>query len=431
LPIGEPGLRGKPGVDHRGYDLSIEAKGYPPQPLHACEVHEGQEQRIGIRLRAARSIAVTVTVRDDLGAPVQGAKVEALGERDVEVSTDANGCGVVRLAAASKLGLSASHVGYRSAQRWLEPEAEAVALQTTLTLARVRPLDGQVKDQFGAPAAGMSLHVEDRIVGQSDVEGRFHVDEFPLGPRKFLVVSGSEMDPIQWTGEQSPETVDAEMGPVSIVLQRRPGSVAVRVAVVGAATGEALELSDARLFLYLDAPGGYFLQKRTQAGRGFVTSAATPAGRWRLDVVTATGHRGSLPFELIEGQPPTELRLELPLPGTITGRLRFQGVAPPSNAILSVRHAAIDRSAFVQFHYPGRWHLDAATQTVADNQFGSTGSLRMQPVANPTFTLASADPTDELIFTVRGDGIAGEATVRVQPGRSCEVVVEVGPKPPR
>lgn len=425
LPTGEPNPLLDQSTDRRRYELWIEADGHPAQPLTPVELQPDVETRVAVRLLASRQVVVTAIVRNDLGAPIADAVV-ACGAATAR--TDASGRATLSVEASPQLGLSASCGGHRNAQHWLEP-GTADAAEVSLVLARVRPLYGRVVDQFGAAAAGMLLFVDQHRVGVTDAEGGFHVGDFPLGQRPLTVSPPADIDPVRWTGEQAPETVDAEAGPVTIVLQRRPGSVDVRVAIVDAANGGALEPLQSILCLRDEASGHYFVRKQIEAERAAIVAKGTPAGRWRLDVVTATGHRGSLKFELIEGQPATELRLELMAPGTILGRLHFDRLAAPANVTLHVAHATIDPTAFVQFRRPGSWRLDVATQTLTDHQLGGTGGLQMQPRSNSSFRLDSVDPTDELVFRVLGEGITGEATVRVGPGQTRELSIEVRAKP--
>ena len=43
--------------------------------------------------------------------------------------------------------------------------------------------------------------------------------------------------------------------------------------------------------------------------------------------------------------------------------------------------------------------------------------------------LDAADPTDDLVFLVRGEGVTGQATLRVEPGQTRDLVIEVRAKP--
>ncbi len=425
LPIGEPNPMLDQRTDQRRYEIWVEADGFPEQPLTPVELQPSAETRVAVRLLASRQFVVTALVRDDLGAPIADAVVTCL---TAVARTDAKGQATLSVEARPKLGLWASCEGHRREGQTLEPGTAGTA-EVILVLPRVRPLEGRVVDQLGAGAAGMNLFVEQRMVGVTDAEGRFHIHEFPRGPRSLIVVSAAGMDTVQWIGTQAPETVDADAGPVTIVLQRRLGSVDVRVAVVDAATGSALEPVQSILTLRDEASGHYFLRKLVETERSVIIAKGTPAGRWRLDVVTATGHRGSLGFDATDGQPATELRLELQTPGTILGRLQFGSLTVPANVTLHVAHATLDATSFVQFRYPGNWRPDAETQTVTDNPFGGTGELRLQPLRNASFRLDAVDPTDELVFRVVGEGITGEATVRVGPGQTRELSIEVRPKP--
>lgn len=427
LPVGEPLVVEQQGYHERLYDLSIEAGGHPQQPLHPFELQAGTEQTVTVRLVDTSSIAVSVEVRDDLGAPIADARVDAGETRNVEARTDAAGRAELTVPATSSISVAAEAPGHRRAHQQVKLAAGA-SVRVSLTLPRTCPLDGRVVDQFGAPVAGMFLFVDGHHLGTTDAEGRFHADAFPMGSRELGVVMGPTMDRTRWTGRQTPKVVDAGQGPVTITMQRRTGSVDVQVAIVDAG-GQGLESIETNLALFTDeARGGFFLFKEPAVKRGLVLARSCVAGRWRLCVRTADGRRGSLIFAVTEGQLPTDLRLELPVPGTVNGRLQFVDVPPPANVTLHVRHATIEPGMWTSFRYPGRWHVDARSQSVTGDQNGWTGSLRMQPAQDLTFRVDSADPTEELVFTVIGEGVAGEARVRVEPGQTRDVVVEVRAK---
>jgi hypothetical protein len=333
---------------------------------------------------------------------------------------------VLSVDAAPKLLVTANAAGHAEGSRWLDVAPTDTALHADLVLPRTRALEGVVVDQFGEPAAGMWLiHDGQQSVERTDADGRFRIAGFPAGPRRLTVALAPGAERTHWTGEQSPETVDAERGPVRIVVQRRPGRVDVRVVIVDAASGEALEPSKVALWLWHDSAERYVEPKQLQSARGIVTATATPAGRWRLDVVTVTGHRGAWQFEIAEGQPPVEHRLALPAPGTITGRLRFVGVAAPASVSLHVRHATLDGTSFVQYRYPGQWRPEVASQSVTGNEHGGTGSLRMHPAQNAAFRLDAVDTGDDIVFEAEGEGVTGTATVRVGAGGAREVVIEM------
>jgi len=109
----------------------------------------------------------------------------------------------------------------------------------------------------------------------------------------------------------------------------------------------------------------------------------------------------------------------------VLGELRFVGVTAPAALTLRVAHATVDAKAFTQFRFPGTWRPDPASQQVAVDPWGGPGALQLQPAQNVTFRLDAADPADDLVFTVHGEGLDGRATVRVQPGQTGAVVVEV------
>ncbi|HZN39909.1 MAG TPA: sigma-70 family RNA polymerase sigma factor [Planctomycetota bacterium] len=427
LPVGEPGPLGRMDRDERLYDLSVEASGHPRQPLHPLDLKPGTEQEVTVSLVEAQSIIVAVDVHDDLGAPVANAAVSAGETQLVNGRTDAAGHAELTVPATSRIHVSGEAPGHRNAQEQLTV-ASAAPLRVSLTLARTRPLDGRVVDQFGAPIAGMAVFVGHTHLCDTDAEGRFHADACPVGEREIAVAMAPKMDSSRWTGEQTPQTLDAERGPVTITMQRRTGHIDVRVAIVDARSGQTLEPTETFLGLFTEETRGFHIRKLHESSQGVVVAKDCAAGRWRLSVRTASGQRGALDFVLTEGQPPAELRLELPAPGAVTGRLRFVDVEPPREVTVHVQHQKPDPTAWTSFVFPGRWQVDATSQTTIGAENGQWGSLRMQPARNPVFRLESADPTDTIVFIVIGDGVRGEANARVEPGQARDVVVEVHKK---
>jgi hypothetical protein len=428
LPIGEAGFMRGRGTNERAYDLCLHADGYPAQPLLPCEVQPGAEVEVVARLVAARHVTVTAVVRDDAGAAIAHAAVEVRGDRTVRGKTDATGRAEFVIGGAPTVFVSATSDSHRSVQE--QPFAigsDAGFLTANLVLPRACPLDGVVVDQHGEPLPGAPLYLDRSPEAYTDGQGRFHIAEFPVGEHT-LRVAPPAMDPTEWTGKQEPEVVDAARGPVRIVMQRRSGRADVRVAIVDTRSGEVLEPTDTVLRLFDVGQGRYLQRKNLRTEGGAVAADATPAGKWRLDVVTATGHRGSLTFELDETQRTCDLRLPLEPPGTLTGRVQFTGVAASGRVVVRVQHAVPDPHAYRRYRYAGRWVADAASQCVLEQQFGGTGDLTLQPASNPTFRLERVDPDQDLVLRATGDGVAGELTVRVAPGGTSDVVLEVRPK---
>ena len=430
LPIGEPSLYQQPGCHERVYDLAVVAEGYPEQPLHGIELQAGSESRITIRLVKARTVQVAVDVRDDRGAAVAGAIVTAAESETDVACTDRSGHAELKVPATSKVRVYAEAKGHRTAHQQVDAGA-GDPIRLTLTLVRTRPLDGRLVDQFGAPIVGMSVALGGQPLATTDREGRFHVDDFPLGQRKLIIVLG-DADSSRWTREQTPETVDAEQGPVTITMRRRTGSVDVCAAVVDAATGQPLEVAQVQLCLYDERHERVVSRKRTTLQHGLVLAKDCCAGRWSLCLRTAGGHRGWSMFTLTEGQPPLDLRLALQAPGTVTGRLQFAG-SMPQTVTVEARLVGNDPEANLIsaiIRRPGRWQ-ETGSQTVTGTELGQTGMLHMQPAQDATFRLVSADPTETLVITVRGEGVTGEARVRIEPGQTRECVIDVLPKPQR
>ena len=80
-----------------------------------------------------------------------------------------------------------------------------------------------------------------------------------------------------------------------------------------------------------------------------------------------------------------------------------------------------------------RWHVDATRVSIATQQnlgqpSAGTGPLQLQPAIDSSFRLDAADVTDDLVFTVFGEGVTGTATVRVMPSQTRELVIEVHAK---
>lgn len=426
LPVGEPFDRRPAGLTERSWSFRVEAADHPEQPPLGLELlPDGLCERT-IDLLPARAVTVVATVVDDLGVPVVDATVEVTGGgATTHARTDAAGRAELTARAVEKLHVAASAPRHRRAGSAVELAPDGVRVETSLVLARTQPLDVRVVDQFGAPAAGMSLFVDDRPLGSTDADGRCHVAVFPAGPRQLVVALGVAVNRAQWTGRYSPETVDAAAGPVTVVMQRRPGDVDVQVAVVDAASGAPLEPMASALSLFLEDRARFLPIVTPEAERGLLRAEHLPAGRYRIDVRTASGQRGSLAFELELGQPAAELRLPLATSGTITGRLRFVGVAPPAEVAVWVSHERRAPQSYVQFRYPGRWRAEGPGQRVVTEEHGGTGQLRLQPALATTFRLEHADPDEPLVFLVTGPGIAGRATFRVAPGATFDGTIDV------
>lgn len=419
LPIGERNHWNKGTVANQ-YELWIDAEGYAWQALQPFLLDPNVEQNLTFRLVATREMTVTIFVRDDAGTPIPDALVVVDGVGQVQGRTNSAGTAELAVRSAPSLAIRATCANHREARAQLLITADMLSAQQTLTLERTHTFSGSVVDQLGKPAAGMSLWVDQTKVATADAQGRFQVDDFPMGERRVVLAIPPEEDPIRWTGAQEPKVVNAAHGPVTFVMQRRLGSIDVRIAIVDASTGQTLEPVDAKLHLLFGQQ--FLLQKRIETAPGLITSPDTPAGRWQLTVRTTTGQQGALEFTLTEGQPPTDLRLELPLPGTITGRLTFVGIAPPENLTLEVHHASYGGTR--SLGRPGAWVVDPSGQSL-DNDWSGRPALKMQPAQNPAFRLELVDPNDSIVIAVRSRELVGETTVRVKPGQLSEVVIEV------
>jgi RNA polymerase sigma factor (sigma-70 family) len=431
LPIGEAGVPRLGKVHERAYDLWLEADDLPAQPLLRCELRAGAELDLTARLAGLRRVPVVVEVRDDLGVPIANATIEAGGERAVRAHTDAAGRAkvTVEMVGGRKVGVNATAPGHGHQSRFVDVGPDAAPVSVALSLPRVQPLTGVVVDQLGKPAAGMALMFDAMNELQvTDAEGRFRIEHFPVGAQRLTVGLGRGVEAVHWLGKQEPEVVDAAHGPVRIVAHRRIGRTDVHIAVIDARSGEPLEPLDAALWLYDEQQRRFGQQKRTTTGSGFVAAAATPAGQWRLDVVTATGHRGSLGFDLDGTQANTELRLSLQPPGTLTGRVVFVGVAESERVAVSVRHETADPLSFTRYRHPGKWAVDPTSQSVAGDGLDGTGTLTMQPARNPTFRLQHVDPGQALRLHATCPGAAGEAVVTVASNGTADIVLELRPK---
>ncbi|MFT6082419.1 MAG: RNA polymerase sigma-70 factor (ECF subfamily) [Planctomycetota bacterium] len=435
LPIGE-GRDPWSGRDQgHSYRLWVEMDGFPTQPLHTVDVDPDALQRVLLQLMAEREVTVHVEVNDDLGKAIEGAVLEAYGDSRSQATSDAAGLATIRMAATQRLRVLAEAPGHRWAEQELDVGASTTEALVQFVLTRTQRLVGQVIDSAGEPVASPSLFLDNRHVGSADADGHFVIEDFPMGPQPLVVALPSGADHSAWIGEQSPGAVDAAHGPVTIVLTRRPGNTDVAIRIVDAISGNPLEIAQARLGLWIEVGGrgGYWITKHLDSKLGVLRGKAAVAGRWRLDVRTFSGQRGSLPFTIAVGQPALDLQLALPMPGTVLGRLQFVDVTPPAKVTLRVAHANIDATSFVQYRYPGTWHVDATSPSVAEQQnvgqpSAGTGDLKLQPALDSSFRLDAADVTDALVFTVFGEGVTGTATVRVMPSQTRELVIEVHAK---
>lgn len=426
LPIGEPDAVSGRDAERR-YQVRVAATGYPEQVPTDVLLDVERRVDVEVRLVADRPLELRVDVRDDTGAPVAGASVVARGASSTTQQTDEHGRANLVVSAVDSVTVVAEHEGHAAATASMVPTTGNQE-PVRLVIARTCELLGHLVDQHGAGIAGFSVFHDGRKVASTDERGAFRVEAFPMGRQSLVVAMPSGGDPTVWLGGNGPTEVDAAVGPVTIVWQRRAGSADVAIAVVDAASGGPLEVLEAQLRQFLPAHDRYLLQKPIRVELGRVVATGVVAGRWRLDVRAIDGRRGSLPFELLASEKSRELLLPLTPPGTVTGRLHFVGVEPPETVLLQVAHANADPSAYVSFRYPGRWRVDERGQRVRDDQHGATGRLSMRPREDATFCLGDADADDEIVFTAIGDGVQGTARVRLEPGAVRDLVIEVRAK---
>ena len=112
--------------------------------------------------------------------------------------------------------------------------------------------------------------------------------------------------------------------------------------VVDAVTGKPLEPREANL-VPLRERGRDGWSVPTEVRLGKLTARQLSEGRWRLDIATPTGHRGSREFEVHAGQEAVRLRIALSAPGVIEGRLDVSAIPAaelPDEVLIRVRTVA-------------------------------------------------------------------------------------------
>lgn len=419
LPIGvrKPWHDNK--LTERTYDLCVEVDGYGKQPLVGLDLVAVEEQQVVVTMLPTKDVTLDVFVRDARGAAIPGANVQVVGHATASDQTDALGVARIAVTAIDKVVVHATRDGYRGQDLAINLVAGEHPGPVHVTLRRTRVLEGRVVDQFGEPAANMSIFVGNRMMATTGADGGFQIGDFPAGEHKITVALPVGADPSHWSGKQMPTMVDASQGPARIVLERRAKGAAVHADVVDALTGQSLELAAVGLWLYAPEVEAFAIAGQVQHEGGVVTTESTSPGRWRLDVRAVSGQRGSREFTIRAGQVPAKMRLELPGTGTITGQLQFVGVDPPKDVTVSVRFAKVKPGAFVQYHFPGVWH-PTAQQTL--DRFKQ---LLLDPAQSTAFQLDLADTTQDLVFTVHGKDLKGVATVRAKVGQTTSFTLEV------
>ncbi len=254
-----------------------------------------------------------------------------------------------------------------------------------LVLTRRRPVGGEVVDEEGGLVAGawlsLSRPTDDpsalsdagRLPGhglRTGADGRFRFEEATNGPWILFVHPPHGED--GWLG---PEHLRVAGGrdDARVVLRRvQEGSASVTVDVFDADTGAPLSPEHVHLASRGDLFEGLRLSaSETRRVSGGVVLDALEVGPWRLWVRTGEREPGYVDFDVVQGDGPRRLRLDLGRHGAIAGTVRGVRSETSNPARLSF---ALEHLASV----PGgsAWESTARTTGIVD--LAPDGGFRLE-----------------------------------------------------
>jgi hypothetical protein len=357
-------------------------------------------------------------VQTSEGEPVQGAEVKAEGAP--AVLTDASGFYDIPSVPMKPrpVAVTSSCDGYRTRKREIYIHHDDIEMR--IALARVAPIFGRVVDLRGKPVPNVYVTVSRAEPGvMTGADGAFRFDDAPAGACEVT------LNPVarrEWRGpgrlvvssSDCPLVVRFEAvgpGPATFVLDLVDGS------------GKPVPVSSASLVPVDDALHPRTTAVLTAQADGTLEASGLQLGTYLLHVRT----KDELRFVRrcrIASAGTMRTRLVLGTPGTIVGRVRFDGV-PPENS-----------TAFVVGTYRGKTAYPVAQEiTSVDPRSAArarrlleiTGSAVASSVQNGGFRLHDVPSLPELEVRLAGPYCIGSAKVTVPPGGVVEVEIRAKP----
>ncbi|MCU0725636.1 MAG: carboxypeptidase-like regulatory domain-containing protein [Planctomycetes bacterium] len=285
----------------------------------------------------ARGAVVHGIVLDTRGAPIPGAAVQSVGGGGRQVKSGPDGAFTLRAVPVDRqVVLNATKDGYATALSdplVLRPAEEMVGLRLTMSAgARVR---GLVLDAEGRPAAGAQVMLMLKPGpgfrpsyppnGKADDRGAF--DLFPVPPGEWQVAA--RLSGAQFVSKDIGTVSEGEV--VEGVEIRLPGGERIEGVV---SDGEGRPVSGANLNARPADPAtpGGFANARTD-GAGKFRLEGLPTGNYIVSVHSARGMQ-VLILEAAAGT--RDLKIVVPSPGSISGRVLLAGGEPAGEFFVRV-----------------------------------------------------------------------------------------------
>ena len=388
-------------------------------------------------------VALRGRVLDGSGRAIAGAEVGAGGRTAL---TDAAGAYEIRVPrpSAGLLTVTARFPRFEPAEREIRVPSSGEVPEEEFRLSPDLVVAGRVVDDEGTPVAGAQVLLLPPVPETqwdpvtTDVDGGFSVTRGQTGAFQLRVEAPSP--PERWRSPTQSTVVRSGDRDLVVVLRRRPqGRVSLRAEVVDAATGTPCTSTRA---LVVEATSGLTCRPglRTTVAPGLVTADGLWPGRWRIWVQVPDHAPAMKEFQVVEDSREVEIRVEVPLRGTLVGRVEF-GEVPPTDLLyvhavnrLSLSGAVPSwlrggdfdgRSPFGvpgrEFEFPlapGEYVVEAFGRNAGGDGMGTTArtvvhvesgervnvELQMEPVSRLSFQCGIAAGLVTELWMAKGDG---------------------------
>ncbi len=346
----------------------------------------------GVEIVVRKGVVATITVLDEAGRPIQGARV-GVGVREpipngwrshTATEGETGPDGTLRLSALDPSGDYELH-GSAPAHRTVR-EAAWKPADTTLRLGRSLEIRGRVRDAKGNPVRATVWAKCDGSTRSQDSrpDGLFRIDDLPYGPVKVgatpkAAEDARPIEPTRWV------EVDPETPTIDLVVEGKPGVLHVEGGVPNQIVVLVREGADPA-----DSAWRGWLKKDLT-----VSLAGVDADAAHVLWIPATEENGRT--LLVRGfKPGTADRTVVLIPGkTITVRLKAPGtfrlaevavLGPGDEVLPAVPSEAGDGAYLVRGLADGTWKVkakargaDAWLYGTADVEAGSTAEITLAP----------------------------------------------------